>query len=67
MAAEWFAALRQETERLRAFMPEDLPLRERCHRRALLIFTLHLPVAFRDAQLGTVLAGGDAVKLAEAL
>lgn len=25
MAAEWFAALRQETERLRAFMPEDLP------------------------------------------
>ena len=25
MATEWFAALRQETERLRAFMPEDLP------------------------------------------
>lgn len=25
MAAEWFAALRQETEHLRAFMPEDLP------------------------------------------
>lgn len=25
MAAEWFAALRQETERLRVFMPEDLP------------------------------------------
>lgn len=24
MAAEWFAALRQETEHLRAFMPEDL-------------------------------------------
>lgn len=25
MAAEWCAALRQETKRLRAFMPEDLP------------------------------------------
>lgn len=25
MAAEWFADFRQETERLRAFMPEDLP------------------------------------------
>lgn len=25
MATEWFAALRQETEHLRAFMPEDLP------------------------------------------
>lgn len=25
MAAEWFAALRQETEHLRALMPEDLP------------------------------------------
>lgn len=25
MAAEWFAALRQETEHLRVFMPEDLP------------------------------------------
>lgn len=25
MATEWFADFRQETERLRAFMPEDLP------------------------------------------
>lgn len=25
MATEWLAALRQETEHLRAFMPEDLP------------------------------------------